>query len=181
MKQARLHDDDSASVPAAPATALSRTAAWLGYGGLLPFLFLAPASIVDQNHAPYWAAALFAYGAIILSFIGALHWGFGMTAGALSTASGGDRRDKCLVWSVVPALMAWLALLLAPLLSSLLLIAGFVAHYWQDRRLAADADLPEWYLPLRLRLSAVACFCLALGGLSGFWPHPGHLLPAAWT
>lgn len=180
MEQTRL-DQNSVSTAAAPDAALPRTVAWLGYGGLLPFLFLAPASIFDENHALYWADGLFAYGAIILSFVGALHWGFAMTAGALCTESGRHQRDACFVWSVVPALIAWLALLLAPLLSSLLLIAGFVAHYWQDRRLAADADLPEWYLPLRLRLSAVACFCLALGGLSGFWPHPGHLLPAAWT
>lgn len=169
--------NDSASSIARPEAALPRTGAWLGYGGLLPFLFLAPASIVDENHAPYWADALFAYGAIILSFVGALHWGFAMTAGALRTESGRHQREACFVWSVVPALMAWLALLLTPLLSSLLLIAGFAAHYWQDRRLAPEVGLPAWYLPLRLRLSAVACFCLGVAGFSGFWLHPESLLP----
>lgn len=171
-------DDDSSSSTARPDPTLPRTVAWLGYGGLLPFLFLAPASIVDQNHALYWADALFAYGAIILGFVGALHWGFAMTSGALLTETGRHQRDACFVWSVVPALIGWLALLLTPLLSSLLLIAGFVAHYWQDRRLAADIGLPAWYMPLRLRLSVVACLCLSVGGSSGFWLHPENLLPA---
>ena len=42
-----------------------------------------------------------------------------------------------------------------------LLIAGFILHYWQDRRLAASVSLPAWYLPLRLRLTVVACLALA--------------------
>ena len=79
------------------------------------------------------------------------------------------------------ALIAWLALLLPPLLASLFLIAGFIAHYRQDRRLASVAGLPLWYLPLRLRLSVVACLCLALGGLSGFWSYPESLLPVVLT
>jgi len=46
------------------------------------------------------------------------------------------------------------------------LIFGFVAHYWQDRRLDAHAQLPAWYLPLRFRLTAVACLCLAAGSFA---------------
>ena len=180
MEQTRL-DHDSASTAAAPDADLPRTVAWLGYGGLLPFLFLAAAGILDQNHAPYWADGLFAYGAVILSFVGALHWGYALSLGASITDAERARRDAWFAWSVVPALIAWLALLLPHLLSSLLLIAGFIAHYRQDRRLAAAAGLPAWYLPLRLRLSVVACLCLALGGLSGFWSHPESLLPVVLT
>lgn len=180
MEQMRL-DPDSAASTAMPDAALPRSVAWLGYGGLVPFLFLAPASILDGNHAVYWANGLFAYGAIILSFVGALHWGYALSLGASSTEAARARRDACFAWSVVPALMAWLALLLPPLLASLLLIAGFIAHYRQDRRLAAVALLPAWYLPLRLRLSVVACLGLAAGGMSGFWSHPGNLLPVVLT
>ena len=57
------------------AAALPATVAWLGYGGLLPFVFLATAIFIDPDHAPLWGDALTAYGAIILSFVGALHWG----------------------------------------------------------------------------------------------------------
>lgn len=180
MEQTRFDPDPAASV-AIPDATLPRSVAWLGYGGLLPFLFLAPASIFDQNHASYWADGLFAYGAIILSFVGALHWGYALSLDASITDAERARRDAWFAWSVVPALMAWLALLLPHLLSSLLLIVGFIAHYRQDRRLAAAAGLPAWYLPLRLRLSVVACLFLALGGLSGFWSRPESLLPVVLT
>lgn len=176
MEQTRL-DPDSAASAAIPDAALPAAVAWLGYGGLVPFLFLATASVLDENHAVYWADGLFSYGAIILSFVGALHWGYALSLGASSTEAARARRNACFAWSVVPALIAWLALLLPSLLSSLLMIAGFIAHYRQDRRLVALADLPAWYLPLRLRLSVVACLCLAAGGWSGVWSHPEILLP----
>ena len=63
----------------------------------------------------------------------------------------------------MPALIAWPALLLAPAEAAALMISGFVLHYVQDRRLVRIAALPSWYLPLRLRLSAVACISLSLG------------------
>ena len=138
---------------------LQHTANWLGYGGLIPFLVLTPASLLDAHHAWTWSDALFAYGAIILSFIGALHWGFAMVLPGLDAS----RRVRTLIWSVVPALIAWPALLLAPAEAAALMVSGFVLHYVQDRRLARIAALPSWYLPLRLRLSVVACISLSLG------------------
>ena len=73
------------------------------------------------------------------------------------------RRVRCLVWSVVPALIAWPALLLAPAGAAALLVFGFVAHYLLDRRLARRMAFPAWYLPLRLRLTTVASLSLILG------------------
>lgn len=141
------------------AVALPRTVAWLGYGGLLPFLALMPASLLDRHHGAVWSDALYAYGAIILSFIGALHWGLAMSLPELSER----QRSACFVWSVVPALIAWPAVLFSPPLAAPLLVFGFIAHYLQDRRLARQARLPGWYLPLRLRLSSVAVVCLVAG------------------
>ena len=92
------------------------------------------------------------YGAVILSFVGALHWGIAMSAPDLEAAL----RRRAFAWSVVPALMAWPALLLEPRVGSVILVAAFAIHYLQDRRLASQASLPGWYLPLRLRLSTVA-------------------------
>lgn len=139
--------------------ALPRTVAWLGYGGLLPFLALTPASLLDHHHGAVWSDALYAYGAIILSFIGALHWGLAMSLPELTER----QRSACFAWSVVPALIAWPAVLFSPPLAAPLLVFGFIAHYLQDRRLARQATLPGWYLPLRLRLSSVAVVCLVAG------------------
>lgn len=139
--------------------ALPRTVAWLGYGGLLPFVSLASASLLDHHHGAVWSNALLAYGAIILSFIGALHWGLAMALPDLIER----QRSACFAWSVVPALIAWLAVLFLPVVAVPLLIFGFIAHYLQDRRLASQASLPDWFLPLRLRLSSVAVICLLAG------------------
>mgnify|MGYP003551183967 FL=1 len=139
--------------------ALPHTVAWLGYGGLLPFLALTPASLLDHHHGAVWSDALYAYGAIILSFIGALHWGLAMSLPELTER----QRSACFAWSVVPALIAWPAVLFSPPLAAPLLVFGFIAHYLQDRRLASQATLPGWYLPLRLRLTSVAVVCLVAG------------------
>ncbi|HQU81026.1 MAG TPA: DUF3429 domain-containing protein [Azonexus sp.] len=139
--------------------AFPRTVAWLGYGGLIPFLVLTPASLLDHHHGAVWSDALYAYGAIILSFIGALHWGLAMSLPELSER----QRSAWFAWSVVPALIAWPAVLFSPPLAAPLLVVGFIAHYLQDRRLARQATLPGWYLPLRLRLSCVAVISLAVG------------------
>lgn len=131
--------------------------AWLGYGGLLPFVALALASAADPARSPTWVAALLAYGAVILSFVGALHWAFAMTHPQLH----GAPNPALYLWSVVPALLGWVALLLPPPAGATLLIAGLLAHYRQDLRLCRVIAMPDWYLPLRLRLTAVAGLSLA--------------------
>ena len=153
--------------PAPPASSPSpgptpAPVAWLGYGGLLPFVALAVVGLWAPS-TPWWSAALLAYGAVILSFVGALHWGFAMAQSGLSSGE----RTRCFVWSVVPSLMAWPATLLPPAAGAALLVAGFVAHLAQDHRLAARTTLlPAWYLPLRWRLTVTACVCLAVGAVA---------------
>lgn len=148
-----MNSDDADSLP--------RSVAWLGYGGLLPFMAPLALVFIDPGHASLWREALTTYGAVILSFVGALHWGFAMTLTDLPP----EARQQRFLWSVVPALLALSALLLPLPWGTGLLIAGFAAHYWQDVGLAGRSTLPGWYLPLRLRLTSVACACLALGAL----------------
>ncbi len=143
----------------------------MGYGGLLPFLALAVQCAIDPDSGGLWRSILLGYGAVILSFVGALHWAFAMTLPELTDA----KRTECYVWSVVPALIGWVAASIpiglmwqwpqkTTLLESALMIVAFLVHYQQDRRLTRVASLPAWYLPLRLRLTFVAALCLAVGG-----------------
>lgn len=149
---------------APPSTSATPSAVtWLGYGGLLPFVALALAAATGFEAHFAWGGALRAYAAVILGFVGALHWGFAMALAGLNPA----QRQAAFVWSVVPSLLGWVALLVAPVAGVALLVVGFLAHYAQDRRLARRAPLPAWYLPLRLRLTGVACASLLLGG----WTH----------
>jgi len=149
--------------------------AWLGYGGLIPFVALALAAAAGGPYAEASGCALRAYGAVILSFVGALHWGFAMLSGEMPR----PERNRAYAWSVIPALLAWAALLSAPTVSCALLAAGFALHYGMDRLFAEHNTLPAWYLPLRLKLTAVACLCLAAGAWTGATPAaamtPGSL------
>ncbi len=154
-----MNDTVPAPAPAPDATP-PRHVAWLGYGGLVPFVGLAAASLLGvQPRAT--SQALLAYGAVILSFVGALHWAFAMLLPQLAVM----RRTWMYAWSTVPALMAWCALLLEPRVGSVIVVMAFALHYLQDRRLSAQGLLPAWYLPLRLRLSMVAIVCLLAPGL----------------
>ncbi|MEF8711995.1 MAG: DUF3429 domain-containing protein [Accumulibacter sp.] len=81
---------------------LARRVAWLGYGGLLPFLVLASASLGNAQHAQLRNEARLAYATVIPSFVGALHWGFAMTRDLRASL-----RTWRFVWSIVPALLAW--------------------------------------------------------------------------
>ena len=130
----------------------------LGYGGLLPFVALATAVGLDVSHRSLWFDALVGYGAVILSFVGALHWGFAMSQNDMTA----DQRTRSFVWSVVPALMAWVALSMTPKYACALLVAGFLIHFWQDKCLVKLVNLPTWYLPLRLQLTFVASLSLLL-------------------
>ena len=50
----------------------------LGYAGLIPFVFLAACLwLVGEDLHPYVALSMQAYGGVIVSFLGGIHWGVG--------------------------------------------------------------------------------------------------------
>ncbi|MCF5709242.1 DUF3429 family protein [Pseudomonas syringae] len=146
---------------ALPSTSLSKHVKWLGYGGLLPFIFLALLIPFSLDYRPLIAIALVNYGAVILSFVGALHWGFAMTVQDMSA----EQRSQRFIWSVMPALIAWIATLLPIPVGCVLLVVGLVAHLRQDRQLSRVISMPAWYLPMRLQLTVVASACLLLAAV----------------
>jgi len=144
-----------------PSTPAPKHVTLLGYGGLLPFIVLALLIPFSLDYRTLFAIALVNYGAVILSFVGALHWGFAMTMRDMSAKQRSDR----FIWSVIPALIAWIATLLPMPLGCLLLVIGLVVHLRQDRKLLRVISLPAWYMPMRLRLTFVASVCLLLAAL----------------
>ena len=144
------------------ATPMPAAVGWLGYAGLLPFLGLALACWLGGDWAARAQQAQLGYGAVILSFVGALHWGLAMSAPGLDAGA----RNGLYAWSVVPSLLAWLALLLPATAGLWLLALGLVLHFGQDWRHARAAGVPGWYLLLRARLTAVATACVLLSALA---------------
>ena len=133
----------------------SRIAQWLGYGGLLPFVGLAGAALwLGPLESTRITAALLAYGASILSFMGAIHWGLAMGGGAAPDS-------KLLLWGVVPSLVAWVALLLGTAPGLWLVVLGLWACFAVDRTVYPRFGLRSW-LPMRLVLTLVATLACAL-------------------
>jgi len=130
----------------------------LGYLALLPFVIgAALVWIVREPVHPYVTSALSAYAAVVVAFIGAIHWGFAFREE--------NAAPRLFVWGVVPALVAWVAVVMQP-------YAGLVLHgvmlavcYLVDRKVYPAHGAARW-LTLRFRLSVVAslsCFVGAAG------------------
>ena len=136
-----------------------RPARLLGYLGLLPFLagtlamWLAPPDLVAKA-----SRALLYYGAVILSFMGAVHWGLAMH---------GDYpgRDRQLAMSVLPALVAWGALMLPAFAAFPILLVSFSVLNAADRRAVAVGAAPAWYPLFRMPLTIIVVVCLGAAWL----------------
>ena len=141
-----------------PTAQVPRAAAWLGGAGLIPFAAGAFAHwTLAPAHSGAVIAALLGYGAVILSFMGAVHWGLAM-------ALRGSPAVQQLSLSVVPPLVAWAALLVPPLAGIAILAAAFAGVYAMDRSAVAAGIAPPWYLRLRTPLSAAVISLLAVSG-----------------
>lgn len=130
----------------------------LGYLGLLPVIAPTLLLIFDPHHSLVWSHLLLSYAAIILVFVGALHWAFAMTIHALSPI----QRRFAFIWSVIPSLVAWASLFINTFFASVLLAIFFILNLLKDKELSKIVIFPGWYLPLRSRLTFVVVTCLTM-------------------
>ncbi len=129
----------------------------LGLSGLLPFAAAALAVLLAPD---YWGGfargALIAYGAVILSFLGAVHWGFALRAPAAEAWATPAR----LALGVLPSLVGWAAMMLFEAPSLLLLAVGILGTAMVEQWAAGRGLVPAFYMRLRWVLSLGAAGCL---------------------
>jgi hypothetical protein len=130
------------------------TAKFLGYAGLIPFATFSIGSWIPLPFISDAVQILISYAAIILSFMGAVHWGL-----AMSKAN--QQRSQYFIASVIPALTAWVALLLPDTLALVVLLCAFIALFAYDRAVKIPQELPDWYIPMRKKLTLVVLICLS--------------------
>jgi hypothetical protein len=127
----------------------------LGYGGLLPFALGAALTwIVRPEALPFVSAALAAYAAVIVSFLGGIHWGFAFRGGAADASLFNH--------GVVPSLVAWVAVVMPAYAGLVVLGVMLVVCYLVDRRVYPAQGAAAW-LTLRFRLTAVGSLCCFIG------------------
>jgi Protein of unknown function (DUF3429) len=122
----------------------------VGWSGLLPFVV---GALAVSSGPPAWhdaaLRALIAYGAVIVSFLGGIHWGSPTSAA----------HDGARLWGVVPSLLAWPLLLLPSPRLALIGLAAALALCWAVDRARFPAMGLSALLPLRTLLSSVAIPC----------------------
>ncbi|MFI0844229.1 DUF3429 domain-containing protein [Mesorhizobium sp. IMUNJ 23232] len=153
---------DQAAEADGPFQAAGRVAGWLG---LTPFIVL---SLWLYGIAPDhpWRSGtillLLVYSAVVLSFLGGVRWGAGLTA------EGADKRPGELWLALPPAFIGWIAVVVPVPLSFAILAVAFAALGAWDALATHRNKLPEWYGRLRIILTvgAVAMLLLAFASTS---------------
>ena len=130
--------------------------------GLLVFLFLTLSiSLGTRALALNAYLQLIQFGALILTFVAAIQWGFGLTAVT--------RQISTPTWwfptTLLPMILAWLALAIPePISKILLLAAGFAIAFLLDTISHSRGYAPPWYKRLRkfLTLGVLVSLAVAL-------------------
>jgi hypothetical protein len=138
----------SESSASAEQRALPQIAVQLGYAGLIPFVALAALAWAMPEARAKAQFAQLAYAAVILSFLGAVHWGLALAA---------NRRDpRPYVWGVIPSLSGWAALLLPYAIGAVLCTVSLIVCWLVDRQTLRGWAFARAYDQLRFRLTVVA-------------------------
>lgn len=130
------------------------------------------------------------YGAVMLSFLGALHWGMEFSG------YGGHKGYQRLMLGATPILVAWPTLAMGPTTALIVQWLGFTGLWYADVKATAHGwskiDLrsfafqmtltsmnqlaPKWYSQYRFYLSLLVGSCIigTLAGISYYGPVAGH-------
>ena len=132
----------------------------LGYAGLIPFVFLALCLwVVGEDLHPYVALSMQAYGGVIVSFLGGIHWGVGFR----NAITMHNAPPLHFTWGVLPSILAWIGVMMPAFAGLPLLGFVLIGCYLVDRKTWPAVGLAPW-LTMRLQLTAVAslsCFVAA--------------------
>ncbi len=143
----------------------------LTLAGAIPFLLLGAIVLLDPVGSRTAIQVLISYGAVILSFVGAVHWGFALrdtahpvNGTALTPAVLGAERDL-LLFGIVPAVIGWIALSVmlhfnAPALAVFLLLVGFFVTIVVETIGRGRGVVAGNYLALRWTVSVVVLIVL---------------------
>jgi len=146
-------------------TQVPSAAKWLGASGAIPFIALSFAALSFEG--ALWERACFAiaaYGAVILSFLGGIHWGLAVAEG--EQVAGGGERFVRLGGSVVPSLIGWGALFLSTSTGLFVLAAAFAGMLLFDWHASQKARAPRWYPKLRWPLTGVVVMSLMVAAVA---------------
>lgn len=109
--------------------------------------------------------ALMTYAAIILTFMGAVHWGLAVVLPAVIDEPwyGALRDWRAYAASMTPGLFAWASILLPLRAGAWLIAAAFALSMIYDRRCTRMGEMPAYLCRIRAMMSAFAIAALTVG------------------
>ncbi|EJU00688.1 hypothetical protein DACRYDRAFT_23067 [Dacryopinax primogenitus] len=109
------------------------------------------------------------YGAVLLSFLGALHWGMEIAQ------YGGEKGYKRLLLGVAPVAFGWSTLAFEPTFALALQWFGFTAMWYADLQATNAGWTPRWFSQYRFYLSILIGVCMisTLVGMNFFGAWTG--------
>eukprot|EP00075_Anas_platyrhynchos_P000765 XP_005012574.2 transmembrane protein 69 [Anas platyrhynchos] len=131
-----------------------KPALYLSLAGLIPFVSVPLSMVVQGTYYPELAFTQLTYGAVIVSFLGGMRWGF-----AVPENSPAKPDWMNLANSMVPALIAWQALLFKDITDGAIMLVmglGIALHY----DLSLLPTYPSWFKGLRIVATLVAALSL---------------------
>ena len=144
---------------------IPQAALWLGALGLVPFAGLAASShLLGDAWRDAVVLALMAYGAVILSFLGGIHWGLAMAG--TGPAANGAPSFRRLILSVLPSLIGWVSLLMPAAFGLPALAVAFAGMLFLDRVASRRREVPTWYLRLRGPLTVAVVASVTAGAFA---------------
>ncbi len=134
---------------------------WLGYLGLIPFIVSSVlAWIPELNQIALQSLTI--YAAVIITFIGGVHWGQAMQ---ITTQTNEPYIRNQFIFSIAPSLVAWFAVVFVQPYA-LLIMAGCFVLFWYIEKTIFNKTLHNWYARLRNHLTLVATTFIIIGWLS---------------
>ena len=131
----------------------------LGLLGLVPFLYF---SFIDQfleiftieNRATF----IISYSAIILSFLGGIHWGVALFQN--NNHENIRKNNIRFIISVIPSILGWISLFLLDIYGITLIIISFLLLFIYDFYSLRQFNFIHWFFYLRFMLSLIVTFAL---------------------
>jgi hypothetical protein len=131
----------------------------LGMAGVIPLVVGALALVFTPEVKPEAAAGLLAYGALILSFLGGIRWGF-------AVLEDGEAGWSAYSMSALPPIVGWLGAVASGPVGLLILAIALGLWYLAERIAPPSMVLPGWYMPQRGMLTAIAVLALIVAAVS---------------
>lgn len=137
---------------------LSRLGRRLAFAGFLPFAVLAAWLYGITPDHPWRQGTILlltGYAALTLTFLGGIRWGVAMV-------SASRERQRDLIFSGVPLLFGWMALMATPPLVFVFLAVAFAAQGAWDSLTLSPGAVPDWFRRLRMQLTVLVVAALVV-------------------